>query len=89
MDPTGELESELARSRESAGRLLENLAQRVGAIPAVRSAAQYWQEHTARDMAGEMNRVMQRNPLPAIAAALLAGFLLGRAVEGRRRTRFL
>lgn len=88
MDSADELESELARSRESAGRLLENLAEKVGAIPAVRGAAQYWQEHSAREMATDFHRAVRRNPAPAIVAALVAGFVLGRALEVRRRARF-
>jgi ElaB/YqjD/DUF883 family membrane-anchored ribosome-binding protein len=88
MSGTDELESELARSRESAGQLLESLAQKIGAYPAVRSATQYWQQHSARDLAGAVNRAVKRNPIPAIAAALLAGFLLGRTLKMRRRRRW-
>lgn len=85
MDGTGELESELERSRESAGRLLESLAQKVGGIPAVRGAADYWQGHSAREIAGDVNRAVRRSPVPAIVVALVAGYLLGRVVEGRSR----
>lgn len=87
MNGTDELESALARSRESAGRLLDNLARKVGAIPAMRNAAQYWQGHSAVQFARDMNRAVRRNPAPAIMAALVAGFLLGRAMEVRRRDR--
>ena len=87
MNGTDELEGELARSRETAGRLLETLAGKVHAIPAVRNAAQYWQDHSARQMAVDVRRAVRRNPAPVIAVALVAGFLLGCALYVRRRAR--
>jgi ElaB/YqjD/DUF883 family membrane-anchored ribosome-binding protein len=88
MDRASQFDLELARSRESAGRLLQSLAAQIRAVPAMQSAAQYWQEHSPTEIASVVNRAVRRNPVPAIAVALVAGFLLGRALEGRRRARF-
>jgi hypothetical protein len=81
---------ELERSRESAARLLDTLAQKIGANRAVRSAASgvqraahYVQAHGVKDVAFGIERVVRRRPAAAIAAAVVAGFLFGRALRSR------
>jgi ElaB/YqjD/DUF883 family membrane-anchored ribosome-binding protein len=81
---------EVERSRESAARLLENLAQKVGGSRAVRTAASgvqraahYVQAHGVKDVATGIERVVRRRPAAAIAIAVAAGFLIGRALRSR------
>jgi ElaB/YqjD/DUF883 family membrane-anchored ribosome-binding protein len=78
-----ELMDEVERSRESAARLLETLAQKIGSARAVRTAAHYVQTHSAQDVAFEIERAIRRSPAPAIAIAIVAGFLTGRALRSR------
>jgi ElaB/YqjD/DUF883 family membrane-anchored ribosome-binding protein len=85
-----DLQSELHQSRESAARLLENLDRKIGANRAVRNAANtmnraahYVQVHSARDMAAGMERLVRQRPAYSIAAAVVAGFLVGRALRSR------
>ena len=82
--------AELDRSRESAARLLENLAQRIGAAPVVRSAADgvqraahYVQAHSVKDVITGIERAARRRPVAAIAIAVTAGFLVGKAIRSR------
>lgn len=84
------LEAELEKSREAAVRLLENLARKVGAVSAVRHAkggihraAHYVQAHSAEDLAAEVQRLVRRRPAYAIGVAIVAGFLVGRALRPR------
>ncbi len=86
-----ELQSELDRSRESAARLLENLARKIGANRAVRSAAtgvqraaRYVQDYSTKDVAAGLGRLVRRRPVYAIAVAAVAGFLVGSAIRSRR-----
>lgn len=81
---------EVEKSRESAARLLDSLAQKVGANRAVRSAASgvqraahYVQAHSVKDVASGIERAVRRRPAAAIAAAVIAGFLVGRALRSR------
>jgi hypothetical protein len=81
---------ELEKSRESAARLLETLAQKIGAAPAVRSAADsvqraahYVQAHSVKDVIAGIDRAARRRPAAAIGLAVLAGFLVGRAIRPR------
>lgn len=81
---------ELERSRDSAARLLEMLAQKVGAHRAVRTAASgmqraahYVQAHTVKDVVSGVERAARRRPAAAIAIAVVAGFLAGRALRAR------
>jgi hypothetical protein len=81
---------ELERSRESAARLLESLAQKIGAAPMVRSAAdgvqraaQYVQAYSVKDVISGVGRAARRRPAAAIGIAVLAGFLVGRAIRSR------
>jgi ElaB/YqjD/DUF883 family membrane-anchored ribosome-binding protein len=85
-----DLQSELDQSRESAARLLENLARKIGANRAVRNAAsgvnraaQYVQHHSVKDLAAGMERLVRLRPAYSIAAAVVAGFLVGRALRSR------
>ncbi|MBZ5580832.1 MAG: hypothetical protein LAQ30_01270 [Acidobacteriia bacterium] len=86
-----DLQSELDKSRESAERLLENLARKIGASRAVRNAAngmqraaRYVHVHSARDFTAGIERLVRRRPAYAIAVAIAAGFLVGRAARSRR-----
>lgn len=81
---------EVERSRESAARLLDTLAQKVGANRAVRSAASgvqraahYVQAYSVKDVATGIEKVVRRRPAAAIAIAIVAGFLVGRALRSR------
>jgi ElaB/YqjD/DUF883 family membrane-anchored ribosome-binding protein len=85
-----DLAAELEQSRESAARLLENLARKIGATRAVRGAAgsigraaHYVQAHGMEDMAAGIGRLVRRRPAYSIAIALAAGFLVGRALRSR------
>jgi ElaB/YqjD/DUF883 family membrane-anchored ribosome-binding protein len=81
---------EVERSRESAARLLETLAQKVGGNRAVRTAAtgvqraaHYVQAHGVKDVATGIERVVRQRPAASIAVAVVAGFLVGRALRSR------
>ncbi len=84
------LQTELEKSRQSAVRLMDNLARKIGADRAVRkaatgvqSAAQFLQEHGWNDVAAGINRAVRRRPGAAILVAVAAGFLVGRALRSR------
>ena len=85
-----ELMDEVERSRESAARLLDTLAQKIGASRAVstatttvRRAAHYVQTHSVKDMAFEIESAVRNRPAQAVAIAAVAGFLAGRALRSR------
>ncbi len=85
-----ELQAEVEKSRESAARLLDTLAQKVGGNRAVRSAASgvqraahYVQAHSVKDVAAGIERVVRSRPATALAVAVVAGFLVGRALRPR------
>lgn len=85
-----DLISELEKSRESAARLLESLAQKIGAAPAMRTAANgvqraahYVQAHSVKDVLNGIERAARRRPVASIAMAVVAGFLVGRALRSR------
>ncbi len=85
-----ELRAEAEKSRESAARLLETFAEKIGANRAVRNAASgvqraahYVQAHSVRDVAAGLERAVRRNPAVSIAIAVAAGFLAGRALRSR------
>jgi hypothetical protein len=85
-----ELLDEVERSRESAARLLDSLAQKIGASRAVRNAtsgvrraAHYVQAHSVKDMALGIERAVRSRPAPALVVAVVAGFLAGRAFRSR------
>ncbi|HUB33979.1 MAG TPA: hypothetical protein VMA31_13145 [Bryobacteraceae bacterium] len=82
--------SELEKSRESAAQLLERLAQKMGASPALHStanrvhrAAHYVHTHTVKDALRRTERVVRKRPGYSIAAAVVAGFLAGRVLRSR------
>ena len=84
------LMAELDKSRESAARLLENLAQKIGTAPVVRSAAggvhraaHYVQVQSVKDVIKGIERAARRRPAASIAVAVVAGFLVGRALRTR------
>jgi len=86
------LQAELDRSRESSIRLLDNLAAKIGANRAVQSAAgsvhraaHYVQAHSVKEMATGMEQVVRRRPAYSIAAAVIAGYLLGCVLRPVRR----
>ena len=85
-----DLQSELDESRESAARLLETLARKIGASRAVRNAAtgarraaNYVQRYSAKDVVAGAERVVRRRPAVSIAVAVVAGFLVGRALRSK------
>ncbi len=85
-----ELESELNKSRESAARLLDNLARKIGASRAVHNAAgglhraaHYVHGYSAKDVVTGIERLMRRRPGYSIALAVVAGFVIGRAIRSR------
>lgn len=85
-----DLTLELEKSRESSARLLEALAQKIGAAPGMRSAAgsvqraaHYVQAHSVKDVLAGIDRAARRRPVAAIGLAVLAGFLVGRAMRSR------
>src|SRR4051794_26160254 len=66
---TQEWQLEMEKSRESAARLLETLAQKIGGARAVRSAASgvqraahYVQAHSVKDVASGIERTVRRRP---------------------------
>jgi ElaB/YqjD/DUF883 family membrane-anchored ribosome-binding protein len=82
--------SELEKSRESAAQLLESLAQKIGASPALRTAAtgvhraaHYVQAHSVKQALTGLERVIRKRPGYSIAVAIVAGFLVGRALRSR------
>jgi ElaB/YqjD/DUF883 family membrane-anchored ribosome-binding protein len=84
------LEAELEKSRASAARLLENLAEKLRTGPVVRQAtdrigraAHYVQDSSMKDMAGRVKRLVRERPALAILVAAAAGFLAVRALRRR------
>ena len=82
--------AELEKSRESAARLLETLAEKIGAAPGMRGAAhgigraaQYVQAHSMREAITGIDKAARRRPGWAIAVAVALGFFVGRAVRSR------
>jgi len=83
-------EQELERSRESASRLLDALAQKLrvkraaeNAAYRVQRAAHYVQSISVKDMAAGMERWVRQSPGRSLAIAAVAGFLVGRALRSR------
>ena len=94
-DETGrQMQVELDRSREHSARLLDDLAQKIGAKRAVRGAAgkvhraaHYVQAHSVKAVVTGIDRTIRSRPASSIAVAVLAGFILGRAWRGSRSSR--
>lgn len=87
-DTTKSAELELEKSRESAARLLETLAEKIGtarrtASGTMQRAAEYVQAHSVRDMAADVESAVRWRPVVSIAAAVVAGFLVGRVIRRR------
>jgi uncharacterized protein YbjQ (UPF0145 family) len=78
-----DMDRALERSQESALRLLESLARKLGAT----RAADYVKTHSAREMAAEVEQAAVRRPAYALAVAVGAGFLLGCALKLWARSR--
>jgi ElaB/YqjD/DUF883 family membrane-anchored ribosome-binding protein len=85
-----ELMAEVERSRESAARLLDSLAQKVGSSSAVRRAASevqraahYVQAHSVKDLAAGVDKAVRSRPAAAMAIAVVCGFLAGRVLRSR------
>ena len=85
-----DLQQEVERSRRSAAMLLESFAQKLKAPRAVRNtasglgrAAGYVQTHRMKEVATTISEEVRRRPVPAIVAAMIAGFLIGRALRSR------
>jgi ElaB/YqjD/DUF883 family membrane-anchored ribosome-binding protein len=77
------MDAELERSRLSAKRLLDAMANKVGGS----KAAEYVKTHSAREMAAELAEAVEREPVYAIAAAVAAGFLIGCVLKRSLRPR--
>ncbi len=85
-----EIEREIEKSRESTARLLDSFAQKLRLRGAVRNAAtgvqraaHYVQVHSVKDVATGIERVVRHRPAVSVLAAVLAGFLVGRALRSR------
>ena len=83
-------QTELERSRDSAARLMENLARKIGAAPAVRDtatgvrrAARYVHRHSENDGVTHVERFLRWRPAFSIGAAVVAGFLVARWLRSR------
>lgn len=75
------LDAELEQSQQSAKRLLETLARKVGAARAA------IETRSAREMAADLERAAGRRPVYALAAAIAAGLLLGCLLKSGLRAR--
>jgi hypothetical protein len=85
-----ELQVEAEKSRESAARLLETLARKVGSHRLVRDAtsgieraSRKAQSLSAKDVAIGIGRAVRSRPASAMALAVVAGFLIARAIRSR------
>lgn len=85
-----ELQAQVEKSRESAARLLDSLAHKVGGYQFVRTAAaeagratHYVHAHSVKEVAAGIDRAVRKRPASAIAIAVVAGFLVGRALRTR------
>lgn len=50
---------------------------------AIESTSRYLQDQGLKDMAEDLKRVIQRNPIPALLVGIGLGFLIGRAMGPR------
>jgi hypothetical protein len=79
------VDPEVERSRESATRLLNALAQKLRASGVVRTATQKFhravENHTVEDMAAGIGRFVRRYPVMVISVAFVAGMLVGRSLR--------
>jgi len=82
------LQAELEVEQRKTARLLHDFAQALyssaGRVPrTVSQAAHYLQGHSVKEAATGAGRVIRRNPSAAMLAAVVAGFLIGRAIRQR------
>lgn len=82
------LQAELDEQRRKSARLLHDFALALyasaGKVPrTVGQAAHYLQGRYVREVATGAGRVVRRNPEVALIAAVVAGFLVGRAIRRR------
>ena len=84
------IEEELERSRQSAGLLLDSLAQKLGIDRAahnarnrIERAASYVQSHSMKDLATGIGRFVRQRPGYSLCIAVAAGYLVGRALRPR------
>jgi hypothetical protein len=82
-------EGELEQSRQTAARLMESLARKIGS-PGVRQtagsisrAAHYVQAYSVKDMAKGIERSVRRRPAASVLAAIVTGYLVGRVLRSR------
>jgi hypothetical protein len=85
-----ELQAEAEKSRASAARLLDTLARKVGSHRVVRGATteleragRQVQSLSVKDVAIGIGRAVRSRPASAMAIAVVAGFLIGRAIRSR------
>jgi len=87
-DDTLSARAEAEKSRESAARLLDALARKVGSYRAgatsgVHRAAGYVQTLSVKDVAVGIERAVRSRPASAMAIAIVAGYLVGRSLRSR------
>ena len=97
--PDARMRTELEKQRETSRRLLNDLASALyksashvrnragGAVASAARrtghAAQYVQERYVREMVKGMGRFIVRHPASSLATAVVAGFVVGRALRNR------
>jgi ElaB/YqjD/DUF883 family membrane-anchored ribosome-binding protein len=97
--PVSSMRTELEKQRQTSRRLLNDLGSAIyksashvrnragGAMASAArrtgNAAHYVQEQYLREMVTGLGRFIRRNPAPSLAAVLIAGFLVGRALRNR------
>jgi ElaB/YqjD/DUF883 family membrane-anchored ribosome-binding protein len=62
---------------------MDSLGRRIGASPAMRTAANYVQAQSWKDVAAGIDRLVRQRPGASIAIAVVAGFVVGRALRPR------
>jgi ElaB/YqjD/DUF883 family membrane-anchored ribosome-binding protein len=73
-----------ARTLQKTAERLEETANRVtsvvsGAARKLNATADYIREHDVREMRDDVQNLVRRHPVPALAAAAVVGYLVGRA----------
>src|SRR5215472_1832653 len=84
---TKDQQAEIEKSRVSAARLLNDLSEKLrrGAVSGARGRP----GDSIREMTAGVQRVVRRRPIASIAIAVLAGFLVGRALSAAFPSRLL
>jgi ElaB/YqjD/DUF883 family membrane-anchored ribosome-binding protein len=85
-----EIDPEVEKSRESADRLLDTLAQKLRIKRAVRNcassmqrAAHYVQGSSLKDAFTAVDEFVRQRPAPSLLIAVAAGFVVGRILRPR------